>query len=156
MSPDPRHGAFVFVGITDESDACECCGRTRLKRVVVLRRVSDGEVVRYGTTCAAFAQLGRRLDHRQAANFVAGELRVREIWRGEADGVAKAFAERGASSLAEVPDHYCRQNRRAPGTLVPEVVWTNGARWFGWSSAHPAFEERLTELGWSRVAAQGS
>lgn len=41
-----------FVAITDETHVCDCCGKTNLKRVVVLK-TEDGEYVRYGTTCAS-------------------------------------------------------------------------------------------------------
>lgn len=42
-----------FVGITDERDTCDKCGKTHLKRVVVLK--IDGEFAFYGTDCAAKA-----------------------------------------------------------------------------------------------------
>jgi hypothetical protein len=42
-----------FVGITDERTTCDKCGKTHLKRVVVLK--IDGEFVFYGTDCAAKA-----------------------------------------------------------------------------------------------------
>lgn len=42
-----------FVGITDERTTCDKCGKTHLKRVVVLK--IDGEFAFYGTDCAAKA-----------------------------------------------------------------------------------------------------
>lgn len=53
---------FELLGIVDDCDTCECCGRTGLKRTVVLAVLDadgnrDGEVY-YGTACAARA-LGR-------------------------------------------------------------------------------------------------
>jgi hypothetical protein len=39
------------LGTTDETSTCECCGKTNLKRVVVLN--IEGDVVRYGCDCAA-------------------------------------------------------------------------------------------------------
>lgn len=51
-----------YIGITDESDVCECCGRRGLKRVVRLAVLdADGnreDEVRYGVDCAARA-IGR-------------------------------------------------------------------------------------------------
>lgn len=48
-----------YFGITDECDTCECCGRTNLKKAVMLFVLDeDGnrdELVYYGTTCAAKA-----------------------------------------------------------------------------------------------------
>ena len=44
---------FKVLGITDERDFCECCGKKNLKRVVVLQNGTD--VMYYGTDCAAKA-----------------------------------------------------------------------------------------------------
>jgi hypothetical protein len=41
------------LGTTDETSICECCGKTNLKKVVVLD--IEGEVVRFGCDCAAKA-----------------------------------------------------------------------------------------------------
>ena len=47
---------FIIEGITDERDSCDCCGKTNLKRTVVLQDTeNDGEFVFFGTTCAARA-----------------------------------------------------------------------------------------------------
>jgi len=48
--------AHKILAITDETHTCECCGKTNLKRVVVIEK-ADGQIVRYGTTCAANAML---------------------------------------------------------------------------------------------------
>ena len=45
---------YTIEGVTDERDSCDCCGKTGLKRTVVLAD-SDGEFVFFGTTCAARA-----------------------------------------------------------------------------------------------------
>lgn len=42
-----------ILGITDERNTCECCGKQRLKRTVAID--FDGDVRYYGTTCAAKA-----------------------------------------------------------------------------------------------------
>lgn len=41
------------LGTTDETSICECCGKTNLKKVVVLE--IEGEIVRYGCDCASKA-----------------------------------------------------------------------------------------------------
>jgi hypothetical protein len=38
--------------ITDEIDTCDCCGRTDLKATVAMK-LTDGEILHYGRTCAA-------------------------------------------------------------------------------------------------------
>ena len=47
--------AYKMIGITDEVTSCDCCGRTDLKRTVVLERTDDGVIVYFGTTCGARA-----------------------------------------------------------------------------------------------------
>src|SRR5262245_862665 len=43
--------AYRILGITDETTICECCGRTNLKKTVV---ITDGaETFRFGSECAA-------------------------------------------------------------------------------------------------------
>jgi hypothetical protein len=51
-TPDRRREMKVL-GVNDEVTTCECCGRTGLKKTVVLG--TDGGEVRYGTECAARA-----------------------------------------------------------------------------------------------------
>lgn len=46
-------------GITDEITACDACGKKHLKKTVVLE-TEDGEIVHYGTDCAAYAMLGSK------------------------------------------------------------------------------------------------
>lgn len=46
---------FKIIGVTDETTVCEHCGKTNLKKVVVLENLETGEIVRYGTDCAAKA-----------------------------------------------------------------------------------------------------
>ncbi len=43
-----------ILAITDETTTCECCGKTNLKRVVVIEK-DNGDVVRYGSDCAAMS-----------------------------------------------------------------------------------------------------
>lgn len=40
------------IRIDDTVDTCDCCGRTGLKRTVLMR-LDDDSIVNYGTTCAA-------------------------------------------------------------------------------------------------------
>src|SRR4051812_24451406 len=43
-----------MIGTNDEYTSCDCCGRTNLKRTVILE-TEDGAEVRYGVDCAATA-----------------------------------------------------------------------------------------------------
>jgi hypothetical protein len=53
------NSSFKLLGITDEVTACDCCGKPNLARTVAMEK-EDGEIVHYGTTCAARALTGRR------------------------------------------------------------------------------------------------
>lgn len=44
-------GRFVFLGVTDEVNSCDCCGKSNLKSTVAFD--VTGEIVHYGSTCAA-------------------------------------------------------------------------------------------------------
>ncbi|NEB76006.1 hypothetical protein G3I40_12350 [Streptomyces sp. SID14478] len=51
---------WIVKGVVDDSDTCECCGRTNLKRTVALMPLDaegneEGDVSYYGTSCAAVA-----------------------------------------------------------------------------------------------------
>lgn len=50
--PHQPPSRYIVAGVTDERDTCECCGKTDLKRVVVLLDLDTDEFVFYGTTCA--------------------------------------------------------------------------------------------------------
>jgi len=47
--------AYKMIGITDEVTSCDCCGRTDLKRTIVLERAEDGVIVYFGSQCGARA-----------------------------------------------------------------------------------------------------
>lgn len=81
------------IAITDERDTCDCCGKTGLKRVVVLDPCDGNEFLFYGTTCAAIAtgvasrvvspkaqlaELQRRVDRNRMAARTAA---VANFWR---------------------------------------------------------------------------
>ncbi len=40
------------IGISDTVTTCQCCGKSGLKRTIVMR-TNDGELVFYGSTCAS-------------------------------------------------------------------------------------------------------
>lgn len=49
---------FKVVGLDRDGGRCECCGRDNLKKLVILREVTEegeGDVLRFGSACAAKA-----------------------------------------------------------------------------------------------------
>lgn len=77
--------AAKILGITDEVNTCECCGRTDLKSTVVLDL--DGAVAHFGSECAA-RRLGRRRKQdvekqaRQAQAATDKRAEERAFWAG--------------------------------------------------------------------------
>jgi len=59
------------LGINNEVTTCECCGRTNLKRTVVL--ATAGGEVRYGTECAAKAMKCGKKEVEQQVRAAAEE-----------------------------------------------------------------------------------
>lgn len=113
---------YVAVGITDEWDACDCCGRTNLKRYVVMRD-ADGEYHRFGTGCAA------RLE-----GIPAAEVR-REARNAEAAARAEAEAARRARASLELDRWVAWLNEHAGPGEVPDQIERLG----GYAAARAAF-----------------
>jgi hypothetical protein len=90
---------YRLVGVTDERDSCDCCGRTNLKRVVVLHDGDDH--VFFGSHCAA-RLLGKPVgdvDHEANAaqrRREQAERMARDAARREAERVEALAAGFGA------------------------------------------------------------
>jgi hypothetical protein len=90
---------YIAVGITDEVTSCDCCGRTGLKRTVMLEDSETQEMVHYGTTCAAYALYRSRSQGK--VDIVLSHAR----WRHQADPVIQAV-----------------RTAKAEGKSIPEAV----------------------------------
>lgn len=53
---------YNVVGVNDDKDFCECCGRQGLARVVWIEDTDTGEIKHFGTTCAASPVKGFGVD----------------------------------------------------------------------------------------------
>lgn len=58
---------YTVLGVNDDADNCECCGKTGLKRVVWFRRDDTGQVLHFGTTCALNPEKGFGIDRQITA-----------------------------------------------------------------------------------------
>lgn len=71
-----REGAAEFVGVSDEQTECDLCGRSNLKRTVILR--IGGAEVHYGSDCAAKALgWGENSGAKRQVEKLAGEAQVK-------------------------------------------------------------------------------
>lgn len=100
---------FEVLGINDDRDTCECCGRSGLKRVVWIRDREADTVRHFGTTCALKPAKGFGLD-----------AEIREAIRG-ADAFRKQCCEyahhlyrrAGGKYVAVKPHEWEVQDREA-------------------------------------------
>jgi len=42
---------YIYIGTTDETDTCQCCGKNNLKKVVVLMNVNTRDFIFVGSEC---------------------------------------------------------------------------------------------------------
>jgi hypothetical protein len=49
---------FKVLAVNDDSDCCECCGKTGLKRVVWIENTETGEIRHFGVVCATKPEKG--------------------------------------------------------------------------------------------------
>lgn len=54
----PAGPRFTVLGVTDDRDFCQCCGRQGLKRVVWIEDGESGAVRHFGTTCVTAPAMG--------------------------------------------------------------------------------------------------
>ena len=46
---------YTMMGTTDETTVCDCCGKSNLKKTVILKHNETGAICNFGTTCASKA-----------------------------------------------------------------------------------------------------
>ena len=125
------------LGTTDEVTTCDCCGKSGLKLTVAVQ-LDCGEVVHYGTTCAA-RNTGKTQKQITSEIKVESTRRVaaaRAEWKRNPANIAEQvrFAERtranvalGRASMefvqdaADASDAACRELAARHGVTVWEV-----------------------------------
>lgn len=92
---------FQVVGVNDDKDFCECCGKKGLKRVVFIRDNETGEVKHFGTTCATAPAKGFNVEREVKAAIDTFKRKQEAIaWAARRDYKAK-----GGQYIAN-PDGY--------------------------------------------------
>lgn len=103
-----------ILGINDEVTTCECCGRTNLKRTVILESETIG-IVRYGTDCAAAAVYGKKsAKNRDQMDRVARGVAYAKKWIG-IHGTTPAVLNKIADAISV---HFCWVRVIPNGLLV--------------------------------------
>lgn len=96
-------------GITDEVTTCDCCGKKNLKSAVILSNEA-GEIVYFGSECAAAATTGR------AKNRKDGEM-----IKTRATAISAYYRQIAAGKTVEEAAYYVRQ--RGLGTIDVHPKW---------------------------------
>lgn len=115
---------YTLAGITDEVDTCECCGRKDLKRTVALAD-ETGEVVFYGTECAAKAL------EIPAADVTKGARKAQR----ETDRRAQAARQKQQDQAFAAWVDFLRRRSGMSGVDVPRMITACG----GFAAARAAF-----------------
>lgn len=114
-----------LLGVTDERETCDCCGKRGLKRVVALEKKS-GEVVYYGSNCAALALYGKKTPALAKRIDLEAQAIERERERLHASKLARVATEKGIANY-----NYNRTRRPAElsyfASRGPEVVRVDGS-----------------------------
>lgn len=146
IAPKPKFADFTAYD-------CACCGREELKRPVFL--ACGGSVAAYGSGCAAVLLYGNKSKASVKRATDAQTLADSEArnWAAEADRVAKFFARQGELTREDAVAAYAKRNPSVWNRVFePDVLWTDGVRWFGWCEQKcAAFADRLAELNWRRA-----
>ena len=88
-------------GITDSVTTCDCCGKTNLKRTVAIE-TENGEIVYYGTSCAAtYLKVSGNYTARTAEKMVAKFHAMQERKRHFDDACKRAQIQANATGQAQ-------------------------------------------------------
>ncbi len=102
-----RFAGFAFRGITDECTDCGCCGRSGLKRTVILEVLDadggTGEAVNYGVDCAARALAASNPSQRITSTLVRNLAGAAESdWQARAQVARDRIAAYGPVENAPI------------------------------------------------------
>ena len=116
-----------YIGTTDDTTACEHCGRVDLKMTVVLELLDAegngaGEVVYYGSTCAARALAPRGIRTTAARVRFDAEVASRQTIE-RAEYAANRLARYSGPDAVEM----FRDSNRQWGTELRSVEWATKA-----------------------------
>lgn len=94
----------TILGTTDSITACERCGRSDLKKTVVLN--IEGEIVHYGTECASKTLGQSAKEVREGVKVVENQARIERMRKMNEDASAwEAFCA-PFGGIFEAVDHF--------------------------------------------------
>lgn len=109
---------FRVLGVNDESDFCECCGKIGLKRVVWIEDTETGSIQHFGVICAANPKKAFGIGSEIKRAVRADDKRLEQVKR----------AERNAAVMREREIKHSRKNAlyAMRGGLMKQHTCENG------------------------------
>ena len=81
MKPSKTENRFQILGVNDDRDFCECCGKQGLSRVVWIEDKETGEIRHFGTTCATSPAKGFDLEKQIKSAIRKFRSIIEQRWR---------------------------------------------------------------------------
>ena len=72
---------YKVLGVNDDKDSCECCGKQGLKKVVWIEDTETQEIKHFGTTCAASPVKGFGVNKEIKQAVSAFDFEQQRFWR---------------------------------------------------------------------------
>lgn len=121
--------AIVILGTTDSVTTCDCCGKTNLKRTVVIDDPTAGGARYYGTTCAAKAHAIEASEIRRAAK------------QADADAIQREWEEKDRAAAAQIDQWLQWLKRNGTGDCSLEQMNSLG----GYANARAMYKAELAK-----------
>jgi len=117
---------YEFIGSTDEVTTCECCGKSNLKKTVILRHIASGDYRFFGTVCASRALGNKNATPASAKKQVDALTMERQQFDATIKNMRAAISERGLSPRAYLQtEGYSLNDFRGP-IYCTECGYTDG------------------------------
>lgn len=106
---------WTIIGINDDQDTCDCCGKKNLKKVVWMENTDTHETAAFGTTCATRAKkVTVKVQKEDEKAFV-------EACKTTAFEELKPFTSLRDAAMAAAPNHLTDKSL----TLKDRLNWIN-------------------------------
>lgn len=118
-----------ILGINDDQDFCQCCGKTGLRRVVWIENLETGTIRHFGTTCAGknapalfgeIKEAKKADDNRDAQAWSAAHRHYRSEG-GTYYGTSTERYPNDAKRLREIHAHILRELRAGKAAWKLEI-----------------------------------
>lgn len=72
---------FKILGVCDNINECDCCGKTELQKTVAIENLENGEIKYFGTTCAMQPAKGFEFEKKEMNKVISDFKRKQQrVW----------------------------------------------------------------------------